>query len=232
MLDARMETPAMSDQPRIAIDYYSDLLCVWAYIAQARVDELRANLGDQVAVHHRYFSLFGDTAFKIGRGWADRGGYAGFNRHLHDVGQGFGHIELHPDLWTAVRPVSSTGAHLTVKAAQRVGPEEVAENYAWALRLAFFRDGRDIAVWDTLAEVARDTGLDPDALDAEIRSGRAHAALAADDRDRERYRIEGSPTFVLNEGRQKLSGNVGYRVLEANLRELMREPAAGAASWC
>jgi predicted DsbA family dithiol-disulfide isomerase len=44
--------------------------------------------------------------------------------------------------------------------------------------------------------------------------------------------VEGSPTFVLNEGRQVLFGNVGYRVLEANIRELIREPAAGAASWC
>jgi len=43
--------------------------------------------------------------------------------------------------------------------------------------------------------------------------------------------VEASPGFVLNEGRQVLFGNVGYRVLEANMRELIREPAAGAASW-
>lgn len=103
---------------------------------------------------------------------------------------------------------------------------------AWELRLAFFRDGLDIGDWATLASIAQQVGLEPAALDAEIRSGRAHATLAADERDRQTHRVQGSPTFVLNEGRQVLFGNVGYRVLEANVRELLREPAAGAASWC
>ena len=44
--------------------------------------------------------------------------------------------------------------------------------------------------------------------------------------------MEGTPTCLLNEGRQVLFGNMGYQVLEANIRELSREPAAGAASWC
>ena len=41
-----------------------------------------------------------------------------------------------------------------------------------------------------------------------------------------------SPTFILNEGRQKLYGNVGYRVIEANLQELLKSPDASQASWC
>ena len=36
----------------------------------------------------------------------------------------------------------------------------------------------------------------------------------------------------MNEGRQRLFGNVGYRVLEANVNELLRNDAAGVASWC
>jgi predicted DsbA family dithiol-disulfide isomerase len=63
-------------------------------------------------------------------------------------------------------------------------------------------------------------------------SGVAFAALAADYQDRDRLRIEGSPTFVLNQGRQKLYGNLGYRVIEVNIRELLREPRAGEMSWC
>ena len=45
-------------------------------------------------------------------------------------------------------------------------------------------------------------------------------------------RIEGSPTFELNEGRQKLFGNVGFRVIEANVREVLRDPNQDQASWC
>lgn len=44
--------------------------------------------------------------------------------------------------------------------------------------------------------------------------------------------VQGSPKFVLNEGRQKLNGNVGYAVIEANINELLRSPIAGAANWC
>ena len=44
--------------------------------------------------------------------------------------------------------------------------------------------------------------------------------------------IQGSPSFVLNEGRQKLYGNVGYRILEANIHELLRAQPADQASWC
>ena len=44
--------------------------------------------------------------------------------------------------------------------------------------------------------------------------------------------IQGSPSFVLNEGRQKLFGNVGFRILDANIQELLRAPQTEQASWC
>jgi predicted DsbA family dithiol-disulfide isomerase len=230
------EGTGMNDQPRVEIDYFSDLLCIWAHVAQVRVDELASNFGDQVHVHCRYFNLFGDTRHKIGAGWAERGGYDAFARHLREVGERFDHIALHPALWREIRPASSAGAHLALKAAQVIGGDTgratLADDYARALRLAFFRDAREIGHWQVQAAVAREVGLDPRELATAIGSSRAHAALAADERDRLRYRVEGSPTFVLNEGRQVLFGNLGYRVLEANVRELLREPTAGAASWC
>jgi len=36
---------------------------------------------------------------------------------------------------------------------------------------------------------------------------------------------------VFNEGRQVLTGNVGYRVIEANVRELLHT-LANQSSWC
>lgn len=41
----------------------------------------------------------------------------------------------------------------------------------------------------------------------------------------------GSPIRALREGRQVLFGNVGYRILHANLEELLCTDAGGA-SWC
>jgi hypothetical protein len=45
-------------------------------------------------------------------------------------------------------------------------------------------------------------------------------------------RIEGSPSLVLNEGRQKLYGNVGFRVIEANVQGLLHAAGPEDASWC
>lgn len=44
--------------------------------------------------------------------------------------------------------------------------------------------------------------------------------------------IEGSPSFVMNEGRQKRYGNVGFRIIEVNIEELLLSPDREQASWC
>jgi protein-disulfide isomerase len=62
--------------------------------------------------------------------------------------------------------------------------------------------------------------------------GVAFARLAADYQDADKMRIEGSPSFVLNEGRQKLYGNVGFGLIEANIQELLRAQRTDEASWC
>jgi predicted DsbA family dithiol-disulfide isomerase len=102
----------------------------------------------------------------------------------------------------------------------------------WALRCAFFEEARDIACWDVQCEAGRRTGLDSARVEALIHDGSAFAALASDYYDAETMGIQGSPSFVLNEGRQKLYGNVGFRVIDANIRELLRAPTADQASWC
>ena len=40
-----------------------------------------------------------------------------------------------------------------------------------------------------------------------------------------------SPSLLLNDGRQRLNGNVGYRVIAANVREILERPP-GQLSWC
>lgn len=61
----------------LKIDYFTDVLCVWAWIAQRRIDQLCQDWSGQVEVHHHYLNLFGNTEIRIGEGWAERGGYAG-----------------------------------------------------------------------------------------------------------------------------------------------------------
>jgi predicted DsbA family dithiol-disulfide isomerase len=62
----------------IEVTYFSDVLCIWAYASQARVDAVKEQFGDAVQIKHRFCSVFGDTAGKITSTWKDKGGYDGF----------------------------------------------------------------------------------------------------------------------------------------------------------
>ena len=57
------------------------------------------------------------------------------------------------------------------------------------------------------------------------------AALCGDINLAQEYGVKGSPTYILNQGRQKLYGNVGYKVIAANVHELLEQPE-NQASWC
>jgi predicted DsbA family dithiol-disulfide isomerase len=215
----------------IALTYYSDVLCVWAYISQARVDEVATRFPNEVSIDYRFCSIFGDTAHKITTGWADRGGYAGYARHLRDAVTEYDHIRIHREIWQRNRPTSSTPAHLALKAVQRVDASR-CRAVLCALRSAFFEHCVDISQRSALESTLASVGVCVQDVQAVLDSGQAHADLEADRRDQQVLMIQGSPTFILNEGRQKLYGNVGYGVIEANIRELLRSPAAGSASWC
>ena len=226
----------------VEITYFSDLLCIWAYASQARVDAVKGKFADAVRIEHRFVSVFGDTATKITSTWKDKGGYEGFNSHLRQVAEQFPHIEVHPDIWLKTRPSTSASAQLFMKAIQQCEQDSgvtrsnsasnIFDQVMWSLRCAFFRDGRDIARWDTQCEIAEAIGADIDAIERCIHSGIAFARLAKDYQEADKMRIEGSPSFVLNEGRQKLYGNVGFHLIEANIQELFRAPRTDEASWC
>ena len=222
----------------IEITHFSDVLCVWAYIAQVRVDELRANFPDDVRVRYRFLQVFGDVAGKMETQWSDRGGLEGYAAHVQEVAGQFDHVGINPDVWLRNTPASSMPAHVLLAAAkvaladdpQGADPEAV-DRLLGALRRAFFVDAIDISRHDRLFEIAEAAGSDVPRLTAVIDHGRAHAALAADFAAATRHAVRSSPTMTFNEGRQTLAGNVGYRVLEANIRELLRRPG-DQQSWC
>ena len=127
--------------------------------------------------------------------------------------------------------MSSAIPHLMIKAAALV--EGSAREYELALQLrrAFFEDARNIGQWDVAMDVAIQAGFQSSDLNAVVDDGRAHAQLMSDYSLAQKMGIRGSPSWVLNEGRQILYGNVGYRVISANIRELMKRPSE-EASWC
>jgi predicted DsbA family dithiol-disulfide isomerase len=217
--------------PVVDVVHFSDVLCIWAYISQIRVEELESNFPDEVSIDYRFLQVFGDVPGKMGTQWEDRGGIAGYAAHVQEVAAKFEHIEISPQVWTANQPNSSLPAHL-VLCGVRVSHQAVdVQRLLRALRRAFFVDLVDISDHQALFDIARQSGIDMDALDVTLENGTAHAQFAADLAMATETAVRSSPTMTFNEGRQILTGNVGYRVLEANVRELLRSPA-DQSSWC
>lgn len=223
--------------PRVEVTHFSDVLCVWAYVSQVRIDELLRSFADRVEVQTRWFHVFGNVPGKLAAGWKDRGGAAGYGAHVRGVAERFGHVPVHPHAWAQTTPRSSMPAHLLLCAARLLEAQGAAApgaqaRLAWALREAFFRDAQDIADQAVLGRVARDCGLAAEDVEGVLGNGAAHAALAEDLGLARQHGIDASPTLLFNEGRQRLTGNVGYRIIEANVRELLEGGAPGQWSWC
>ncbi len=222
----------------IRIFSFSDVLCIWAYIAQIRLDELKANFEDKIIIQHHFVPVFGVAREKLENRWRDRGGLAAYRDHGREIAHKFSHITVHPDLWTKVAPASSTSCHLFLRAIQLLEAKGLieAEDFVFdhairALREAFFARLENISDRSVQFALAESLGLPIAAIEAEINSGEAYAELSKDFDLVKEYGVTVSPTLILNEGRQRLLGNVGYRVMEANIRELLHT-SPGEASWC
>lgn len=232
-------------KPYIHIDYFSDILCIWAYIAQVRIDELTSQYSDQIKFNQHFIPVFGSTEKRIASHWKDKGGFNGYHQHVMGICSKFDHIEVHPGIWLENIPKSSASCHHFLTSVQLLEKKNhiscvpnleckgrtLFEEAIWQARLHFFRDLQDISDLDVQMKIARDMDLPVDEIIQQMHSGEAMAAMCGDLELRDEYRIAGSPTYVLNEGRQKLYGNVGYKIISANIREILENPS-NQASWC
>ncbi len=218
-------------ETEIIVDYYSDILCVWAWIAQARLDELSKQWGTQVMVRHHYVDIFGDCHTKIPKQWGEANGFLKFGEHVRQSAEPFDMASVHSDVWSSTRPSSSAQSHLLLKAVAVTNSEAMVAEMALSIRRAFFCQAADVSDMGLLLELADQQGLDSALLSQSLRDGRAIAALSTDQRQANELGVRGSPTWILNNGRQILYGNVGYRVLNANIEELLKHPSE-EASWC
>ena len=218
----------------IRIQHYSDILCVWAYVSQVRLSELEAEFPDEVAIDHHWLQVFGDVSAKMYANWRDKGGSAAYGEHVRAIVERFGHVPVHPGIWQRHVPTSSMPAHLLLCAVRLLDAAESRNRCAGVaatVRTAFFRDLVDVSYWPALLTIAEQCGLPVRRIEAFVESGAAYAALASDLELARDNNVRASPTLIFNEGRQRLTGNVGYRVIEANVRELLQAPG-GAQSWC
>ena len=228
---------------RVSIVHFSDVLCIWAYGGDANLYRLAEEFGDKVSIDIHYCSVFPDTKTKINAMWRERGGFEGYSNHVRDVATRFETLSIHPDIWSKVRPRSSASPHLFIKAmelhessdpasAESVFAEKLSIRSAKELRHSFFANARDISNWKVQAAICEKIGVSFDSILEKIETGEAIACLASDYELAQSLAVQGSPTYLMNEGRQKLFGNVSYGILAANVTELLSDNRDENASSC
>lgn len=201
------------------------------------------NFGDKISIEVHYCSVFPDTHSKIDAMWSKRGGFEGYAQHVCDVAGQFDDLPVHSDVWGKVRPRSSASPHLLLKAVELIELSDIQSEHpkfaerlsvktAHALRHAFFTEARDISNWAEQRLVCDKVGIDFDAVLAKIETGEAIARLTSDYELALKLGVQGSPTYLMNEGRQRLYGNLSFGVLSANIAELISNEQDEAASAC
>ena len=221
---------------KINVSHYSDILCIWAYVSQIRIDELIDNFGENIHLEYYLFPVFGHALSKIDQQWEVKGGRNAYNLHVRDIADRFGHLSIHPDIWVKNTPESSLPSHLyacatkiaetNVKLAQGSYAELIAQ-----FRSAFFVEAIDIAKVESIRNIIEEKKFSLSVIEKEISNGKAYAMLSSNMRYASDHAISVSPTLTFNEDRQRLSGNVGYRIIEANMKELIENPEL-KQSWC
>lgn len=200
----------------VIIDYYSDVLCVWAWVAQPRIEKLAQHCLDQINIRHHYIDLFGDTQTKMAKQWGDRNGYLGYAAHVQSVAQEQ-QIIVHQDAWSKVRPTTSANAHMVIKAVALAYGQQTSIEMALAIRQAFFVHGQDVSELPVLLSIVQTLALDKQLVQQQINNGQALAQLMTDYQQAKQKALQGSPSYLIDEGRQILYGNIGFQTLLANV---------------
>ena len=188
----------------IRVDVWSDVQCVWCYIAAPRIEKAVARHPGPIEVVHHSFLLTPDAPLEVDRDAAMRRHAADPERmrrimaQLRDLAAAEG-IAYEPDL---TRPTNSHRALELLHEADAVGrrPE-----LARRLSHAYFGEGRHIGLVSELVELAADVGLDPAVAAAALADGRHAAAVDADDARARRLGARGVP-FVVVSGTVALAG--------------------------
>jgi len=230
----------MTRRNPLEVVYFSDLLCVWAYAGQVRVDELRDQMEDEIRLTDRFLNVYGDVPGRIQKHAGSAAQPAAtYAKRMRAVAGGFEHTNMSERCFTEVCPLSSNQAHLVLSAVRTMVDDGAVEGGGTLpalirrVRLAFFEEALDVGRLDVLYGLLEDGDVPRGPVEERLANGTAMAALSADLLEKDNLSVTGSPTWVLDGGRQKLFGNVGYRVVAANVNELLRaDQSRSGASWC
>lgn len=207
------------------VDFYFEFSSPYAYFASERIEAECARLG--VGLRWRPIvlgPLFKRTGARPLLTDGVRGEYARMDcrrwARLHGV----------PYREPAHFPTNSLKA---ARGALLLAGQPAQADFIHACFGAYWRDGKDLFADDTLAAVARDARLDPDAFIGAIRAPGIKQRLIDETEQAWQRGVFGAPTFIV--GNERLWGNDRVPLLETLLREqrggaTLADGAAGTRS--
>ncbi len=216
---------------RVSFSYWSDPLCIWALVSQKKLDLILGELGEHVHVQHRIVPVFGSVSWRFTKGaWAKDGveGRVAATRRIAEQG---GRTDVTGECWRKAMPASSWAPATAIKAVFAMDDgERLGSAYQCALRERFFVGEANIALRSVQLEVAEALEIPREGIETRLDDGSALAAVCEDDAEKERLRIQGSPTYVFDNGRAMLYGNFDYRILHSTVEELVRGVGPGGSA--
>ncbi|MFO0554357.1 MAG: DsbA family oxidoreductase [Polyangiaceae bacterium] len=204
-----METETETEQARLTIDVWSDVMCPFCYMGDALLAKALDTFPhrEQVAIRYRSYELMPElptdsdmnaTDILVKAKGIPRAQAIAMNKHVEARAAEVG-LEYHLDRALVVN----------TRSAQRLSQFAQAEGKQHALmqRLfrAYFTEAKNVGKYDVLAELAAEVGLDrARALDV-LESGTFDSDVTADQSQAKAIGIQGVPFFVL-EGKYAVSG--------------------------
>jgi predicted DsbA family dithiol-disulfide isomerase len=224
-LDSGRERRASTD--RVAIGYWSDPMCIWAFVAQEKLERLMRERGRCIELDYRIVPVFGSVPWRFVSGpWA-KDGIEGRVAETRRIAERFGRKDVSGECWRRAAPSSSWAPAAAIEAVFAAEDEGVVRpgcgpKYQWALRERFFVYEANVALRSVQLAVAEEMDIPRAPVEARLDDGSALARVWEDYTEKERLRIQGSPTYVFDGGRAMLYGNFEYGMLRSTVDELIR----------
>ncbi len=220
---------------RLPFGYWSDPLCIWAFVAQTKLDRILTDHQDVLHVTYRVVPVFGSVPWRFAKGPWSKDGVEGRVQATARVAREHGHPEVTGEIWRRDPPASSWSAGAALKAvfaleAEGALPQGKAAEYQWQMRRRFFVDEANVARRSVQLELAEALEVPRGPLERRLDDGSALAALWEDHTEKEALRIQGSPTYVFDGGRAQLYGDFAFGILSATVEQLIKGFAVGASA--
>lgn len=208
----------MPKDTAIQISVWSDYVCPFCYLEVPVLDQIRRELGEEVAIDWRAFELRPDPTPTLDPN----------AEYLHRVwNQSVYPMAKERGLSLSLPPVQprSRKAHEAAEFAREAG---LLDEMNRALFRAFFEEGRDLADLDVLLDVGESVGLERGDLREALEKDRYTQKVLEDEHLAQQIGITGVPALVIGGGRHAylLSGAQPIETVREVIAKATREAAS------